>query len=760
MGRDDNCQSIGMYSNRLRKTPPTLRFAARHRGATMDKAAVPFSPLISATRAQGTTSGLKTEWRKEHNFKDEAIGRSLLDLALPAAVADAPSDEISIDESERLLQQHAARKELISENEPAGCPKNPPSSAACERDTLKARLSPWKRTQVQNDKAQRETVRSSQSQTIPAEMLKKFSRNKYSSALWSDAPEPNCRFVLARPEKKEKTLCPLNAHPPPQISDEHLPRARSPSWSQHIRGETYENSTSSFNRRFGTTLGPEYLQQSRKRPLHEMNEAGADAQSGSRTPLDTPPKSAKKADLEGARKRYQAYTASVSSTTSAAEADLKGDTEESKDDIEKELAGKMRKISLGDDILHPTPSDSPYGPNSGAAKDRLTFEAPDGLGIIPKKRKSKAQEDYELGKKALEKPGADTIANKSKIDLPERFAGDTALRKAKLQAKRGRKFTQDHLDHLNRITSHAVNAKDLDNLRAKMRIERLPIKLRSTNYPSPSSQAPKPRLLFIALPFELRRLIYLHLLTTPKPIHGGELLEDARTTIIVPAVVPPILDLSISAAILRTCRSIYTEALPILYQENCFLFSKVSMLLIFRVKGLVISRTPGDVPIKRSKSMLQYLDSISTHDFAFNAEPQGRLCLLRNVHLRFRYPGRAPSLRGMRSPLRDDLDWVGGFTDPWSDFLNEERYADDVAGYVTFPALKNLVLDFSDWELKPCEGLRIRIFERRFRGEEGLRELTTVGLGHAETIEAFRGMLLGSGGVMKVLERGAFAGAA
>ncbi len=103
------------------------------------------------------------------------------------------------------------------------------------------------------------------------------------------------------------------------------------------------------------------------------------------------------------------------------------------------------------------------------------------------------------------------------------------------------------------------------------------------------------------------------------------------------------------------------------------------------------------------------------------------------------------------------MEWLGGHLDPWTEFLNEERYA-DVAGYITFPALKHLVLDFSDWELKPSEGLRIRAFETRFRGEEGLRSLTTVGLSHGGTVEAFRGRLLGTGGVMKVLERGALGG--
>jgi len=371
---------------------------------------------------------------------------------------------------------------------------------------------------------------------------------------------------------------------------------------------------------------------------------------------------------------------------------------------------------------------------------------------------SKAEEDSQLRKKAQKKREDDTIDNNnSKTYLPERYAGETALRKAKLQAKRCRKLTQDNLDHLNKTTSHDFNVKDQENLCVKTSLERLPIKSLFVNPPSPPSPPPEPSLFLTVLPPELRRLIYLYLLTTSKPIHGGELLEDARTTIIIPATTPPILNLGISATFLRTCRAIYTEALPILYQENKFAFSKVSLLHVFRIKGLTMSRTPQDSPYQKSKSMLRYLDSISTHDFAFNPEPQGRLGWLRTVSLRFRHSGRPASLRGMRSPPGDETDWLGGYPDPWTEFLNEERYA-DILGYVSFPALKKLVLDFSDWELKPSEGLRVRAFEVRFEGEEGLRELTTVGLSHEGTIEAFRGRLLGRGGVMRVLERGVLGG--
>jgi len=201
-----------------------------HRGVTMDKAADAFPSLLPAARAQGADPGLETERRKKHNIKDYALRRSRQDLALPAAVAEPPSDELSIEERKRLLQQHAARKEPISEDELAGSAGIPPSSAVYEYDTLKAKLSPWEQTLVQDNKAQRKTVRLSQSQTVPTKMLKKSSRNKYSSVLWSDGPDPTRRFVLARPNKKKASWRP-NAPPPQQTADEHLTRAKSPSGS-------------------------------------------------------------------------------------------------------------------------------------------------------------------------------------------------------------------------------------------------------------------------------------------------------------------------------------------------------------------------------------------------------------------------------------------------------------------------------------------------------------------------------------------------
>lgn len=767
-----------MYSNRLKKTPPKLRFAAMHRDAVVDKAADAYPALISTSLAHGNDPVPAKQSRKKHNFEDHAPQRSRLDLALSAAVAESSSNKISIDERERLLQQFTALKKRSPEdNLPDYSPMVPFSGTGYAQDAIKTGLRAGPQFQGQADIPRSNNVKPDHFWVDPAARLEESCSKRSPPTLPSVGPDPHRRYILPRYQKikaappQHDTRSPYvpgtqYASEPQHAASGYPARGQLPFAFQHyIAGETYESFVARFNRRYGDFLDPENLPKGHKRSRHEMNAAEAETQPDFATAAKMPPKSVKKPDLEGSRKRYQAYAASVSSTDSTAEANLRGHKEESQDDVEKDLAAKMKDVSLDTFFPHKTPSEPPHGTIAGDASDRPSMAAPRRSRHIATKRKSTAKEDHQHRGMAQKKPEAGGSDNNSKTDLPQNCIDDNDPKKPERKAGTLKEPTPDNLDSLDHTVEREINAKHLESISpqqsasSRANLERLISQkqleaiLPSTNAPPPSSLFPRPSLLLTILPPELRRLIYLHLLTTPKPIHGGELLEDARTTIIIPATVPPTLTLRISAIVLRTCRTIYTEALPILYQENCFSFSKVSMLRIFRSKGLVMSQTP----LHKSKSVLRYLDSISAHDFAFNPEPQGRLCLLRNVHLRFRHSGRPASLRGMRSPSGDEMEWLGGHLDHWTGFLNEERYADG-AGYVTFPALKKLVVDFSDWELKPDEGLRVRVFEARFRGEKGLRSLTTVGLSHGGTVEALRGRLLGRGEAMRVLERGALGG--
>lgn len=88
------------------------------------------------------------------------------------------------------------------------------------------------------------------------------------------------------------------------------------------------------------------------------------------------------------------------------------------------------------------------------------------------------------------------------------------------------------------------------------------------------------------LPAELRQQIYRELLHSPRSIHGGELVEEKATALVVPDTVQAYQILAIDATILRTCRKVYQEALPILYQVNQFGFRDVRSLWAFRSGGL------------------------------------------------------------------------------------------------------------------------------------------------------------------------------
>ena len=89
-----------------------------------------------------------------------------------------------------------------------------------------------------------------------------------------------------------------------------------------------------------------------------------------------------------------------------------------------------------------------------------------------------------------------------------------------------------------------------------------------------------------ALPFEIRLLIYRQMLTTPKTVRGGELVTDKQHSLIIPSNRPAIFSLGIDATFLRTCKQIYLEALPVLYQNNTFGFSEVQMIETFKRNGL------------------------------------------------------------------------------------------------------------------------------------------------------------------------------
>ena len=78
-------------------------------------------------------------------------------------------------------------------------------------------------------------------------------------------------------------------------------------------------------------------------------------------------------------------------------------------------------------------------------------------------------------------------------------------------------------------------------------------------------------------------MVYKFLLTTPEPILKVHTHLGSKETAMLDQYTPiPDID----AAILRTCRLIYTEALPILYGSNVFQFDCATNIRSFQSKNL------------------------------------------------------------------------------------------------------------------------------------------------------------------------------
>jgi len=90
---------------------------------------------------------------------------------------------------------------------------------------------------------------------------------------------------------------------------------------------------------------------------------------------------------------------------------------------------------------------------------------------------------------------------------------------------------------------------------------------------------------FDKLPLEIRLLVYRELLPSEKTIVGlSMMVGKERLKRKMQSNYDPIPD--IDAAILRTCRKPYNEAIGTLYGENIFKFSSIRALNAFKEDGL------------------------------------------------------------------------------------------------------------------------------------------------------------------------------
>ena len=109
------------------------------------------------------------------------------------------------------------------------------------------------------------------------------------------------------------------------------------------------------------------------------------------------------------------------------------------------------------------------------------------------------------------------------------------------------------------------------------------VKIDSTEEPIiPQDQSQCP--LFSVVPVEIRHMIFHHLLATAEPIEKPHKHLGSKETALLDNYNPiPQID----STILRTCRVIYSEALPILYGQNTFEFSSANAIRSFQSKSLI-----------------------------------------------------------------------------------------------------------------------------------------------------------------------------
>lgn len=180
------------------------------------------------------------------------------------------------------------------------------------------------------------------------------------------------------------------------------------------------------------------------------------------------------------------------------------------------------------------------------------------------------------------------------------------------------------------------------------------------------------------LPLEVRTMIYRKVLRFEKPIRHAHNFLDPH---------PPFMLAEsshieeINAAILRTCRTIYQEAIHILYGTNRFYFRKSKDIEKFAFRGL---------------SNISFGIYCSQHPYIAENITYGRLTMIRFLHLRI----------GRKSTGDDRKEiWSS-----WSNFFYpSEKSSEEQGQLVGFPALERLVLDFTDLDLDDRDTSRVRV---------------------------------------------------
>ena len=178
------------------------------------------------------------------------------------------------------------------------------------------------------------------------------------------------------------------------------------------------------------------------------------------------------------------------------------------------------------------------------------------------------------------------------------------------------------------------------------------------------------------LPPEVRSFVYTNVLRYDKIIsHAHRFLGCPPSIMAQDAVYLEVID----AALLRTCRAIYREAICILYRMNRFYFRKPSDIKGFAHSGL------GNTPFG-------FYCTTAEPSSAVSNAPCGRFTMVRAVSLRISAENNG-----------DDREKIWSL---WSDFFYPSEEQDKLFG---FPALESLALDFTDWKFSARDASKIRV---------------------------------------------------
>ena len=167
----------------------------------------------------------------------------------------------------------------------------------------------------------------------------------------------------------------------------------------------------------------------------------------------------------------------------------------------------------------------------------------------------------------------------------------------------------------------------------------------------------------------------------------------------------------IDAALLRTCRLVYTEALPILYGSNVFQFSSSHAVRHFQSHGLStypLGRRYRWTPLRKLRSAAGdlYKHRLTILAFNFRLSPPGRLQLIRFLILELKLDYRPYSRSSNISYTRDSIwrDWSLSFFSDEGEAFGMQVWGRGPTG---FPKLEKLTLDFAEWQLTENDGLLV-----------------------------------------------------